>query len=164
MRWLGVFIASQPLLVVGWILLAMGAPDSPVHHRTVTVHCPVRATSSKPLGFGAVDHWRRLSFAAPDSLVPHRTVRWPLTLLFWLLRGTVPALTFPQSTVGWAGSRCSAGSPDSPVAHRIVRWIIAERAAGNPRVPGSRLYGPGAPDTVQKPAHWGSFAPIKLCP
>jgi hypothetical protein len=30
MRWLGVFIASQPLLTVGWFLLAMGALDRPV--------------------------------------------------------------------------------------------------------------------------------------
>jgi hypothetical protein len=54
----------------------MGAPDSPVAHRTVTVHCPVRATSARPLGFGAVDRWSRLSFcctgqfgATPDSPV-----------------------------------------------------------------------------------------------
>jgi hypothetical protein len=48
-----------------------------MRHRTVTVHCPVRATSTQPLGFGAVDRWRRLSSsctgqsgATPDSLVP----------------------------------------------------------------------------------------------
>jgi hypothetical protein len=55
----------------------MGAPDSSVRHRTVTMHCPVRATSAQPLGFGAVDRWRRLwsccteqSGATPDSPVP----------------------------------------------------------------------------------------------
>jgi hypothetical protein len=40
----------------------MGASDSPVHHRIVTVHCPVRATSARQLGFGAVDRWSCLSF------------------------------------------------------------------------------------------------------
>jgi hypothetical protein len=31
----------------------MGAPDSPVRHRTGTVRCPVRRHVSQPLGFGA---------------------------------------------------------------------------------------------------------------
>jgi hypothetical protein len=39
----------------------MGAPDSPVRHWTVTVQCPVCATSAQLLGFEAVDRWRRLS-------------------------------------------------------------------------------------------------------
>jgi hypothetical protein len=43
-------------------LLSMGAPDSPVAHCTVTVHCPVHATSARPLGFGAIDRWSPLSF------------------------------------------------------------------------------------------------------
>jgi hypothetical protein len=30
-------------------------PDSPVRHQTITMHCPVRATSVQPLGFRAVD-------------------------------------------------------------------------------------------------------------
>jgi hypothetical protein len=58
-------------------LLAMGAPDSPVRHRTTTMHCPVCATSAQPLGLGAVDRWSRglscctrQSGATPDSLVP----------------------------------------------------------------------------------------------
>ena len=36
-------------------LLAMGTPDSPVAHRTITVHYPVRAMLARPLGFGVVD-------------------------------------------------------------------------------------------------------------
>jgi hypothetical protein len=31
----------------------MGAPDSPVRHRTNTVQCPVRRHVTQPLGFGA---------------------------------------------------------------------------------------------------------------
>jgi hypothetical protein len=38
-----------------WLfLLLMGTPDSPVVHWTGTVHCAVRATSARPLGFRAV--------------------------------------------------------------------------------------------------------------
>ena len=40
--WLGVFIAPTTKPTVGVRLLSMGAPDSPVPHQTVTVHCPVR--------------------------------------------------------------------------------------------------------------------------
>jgi hypothetical protein len=72
MRWLGVFIASQPLLVVGWFLLAMGAPD-----------WPVRATSVQPLGFGAVNHWRCLSSSYTGQSDALSFLR------FWLCRGTV---------------------------------------------------------------------------
>jgi hypothetical protein len=49
----GVFIAPNHFHSRWWRLLAMGAPDSPVRHRTTTVHCPVCATSAQPLGFGA---------------------------------------------------------------------------------------------------------------
>jgi hypothetical protein len=34
-------------------LLEMGAPDSPVRHRTGRVHYPVRRHVTQPLGFGA---------------------------------------------------------------------------------------------------------------
>jgi hypothetical protein len=57
----GIYI-PQPLPSRWQTLLAMGTPDSPVPHRTVTVHCPVRATSARPLGFGVVDRWSHLSF------------------------------------------------------------------------------------------------------
>jgi hypothetical protein len=51
--WLGVFIAPNHLGSCWPRLLAMGAPDSPVRHRTGTVRCPVRRHVSQPLGFGA---------------------------------------------------------------------------------------------------------------
>jgi hypothetical protein len=41
----------------------MGTPDSLVAHRTGTIHCPVRTTSVRPLGFGAIDRWNPLSFS-----------------------------------------------------------------------------------------------------
>jgi hypothetical protein len=57
----GGIYSPQPLPSRWVFLLAMGTLDSPVVHRTVTVYCPVRATSARELGFGAVDCWRLLS-------------------------------------------------------------------------------------------------------
>jgi hypothetical protein len=51
--WLGGIYSPQPLGSRWPRLLAMGAPDSPVRHRTDTVCCPVRRHVSQPLGFGA---------------------------------------------------------------------------------------------------------------
>jgi hypothetical protein len=48
-------IYSLQLLPSRWLfLLATGTPDSPVAHRTFTVHCLVRVTSARQLGFGAI--------------------------------------------------------------------------------------------------------------
>jgi hypothetical protein len=73
----GGIYSPQPLPSRWQRLLAMGAPDSPVRHRTATVHCPMCVMSAQPLGFGAVDRWRHLSSsytrqfgATPDSPVP----------------------------------------------------------------------------------------------
>jgi hypothetical protein len=55
----------------------MGAPDSPVRHRTGTVGCPVRRHVTQLLGFGAKSTVGALSpcgigqsGATPDSPVP----------------------------------------------------------------------------------------------
>jgi hypothetical protein len=69
----GGIYSPQPLPSHWQSLLAMSTPDSPMAHRTVTVYCPVRATSARSLGFGAIDRWSSLSFLL------HRTVWWPLT-------------------------------------------------------------------------------------
>jgi hypothetical protein len=124
MRWLGVFIASQPLLAVGWFLLSMGAPNSLVRHRTSTVHCPVRATSAQSLGFGAIDHWSRLSSCCTGQ-----------SGALWLCCSDFCAALF--ITVHFCavdrsrtGSRCSVGSPDSPVNYSGARlaetqeWLV----------------------------------------
>ena len=47
----GGYYSLQPLPSRWLFLLAMGTPDSPVVHRTDTVHYPVRATSARPFGF-----------------------------------------------------------------------------------------------------------------
>jgi hypothetical protein len=46
----GVFIAPTTILVVA----GNGTPDSPMAYQIVTIHCQVRATSARPLGFGAI--------------------------------------------------------------------------------------------------------------
>jgi hypothetical protein len=176
-RWLGMLLGLSPLEVAGWggmyshqpncsrwrRLLAMGAPDSPVHNRTVSGasprHLVVRPWSWSTVG-GFVLMW-------------HRTVRRhtgqsgaPLTFCsdIWI------ALFTLQSRPLCTDSRCSAGAPDSPVAHRTVRWIIAELRMGKPNLKSlswftlvHRTLSGGTPDSpVRKTrAHFGFlFAPF----
>ena len=98
----------------------MGAPDSPMAHQTVTVHCPVRATSAHPLGFGAVDRWSALSFrctgqsgATPDSPV---TSDFYATLFTTVHLSSRP-LARREPLLRWLTGQ-SGGTSDSPVAHR----------------------------------------------
>jgi hypothetical protein len=97
----------------------MCAPDSPVAHRTL--HCSLFGARhvSYPLGFGAVDRWRLLSSSGTRWHTGH--VRWPLTSLLWLLRGTVHHCSSVQSTI-------DAQRAFAPLAHWTVQWIIAEHA------------------------------------
>jgi hypothetical protein len=128
--------SPQPLLSRWWSLLAMGAPDSPVAHQTTTVHCPVRATSARPIGFGAVDRWSRLSFCCTRQSGD----------LLLLCSDYVVALFI---TVSSAQSTVGAQRVVAPLAHRTVWWIRAEHAAEIPRVASLCLYGLGAPDSVR---------------
>jgi hypothetical protein len=123
MRWLGGIYSLQPLPNRWLFLLVMGTPDSPVAHRTVTVHYPVHATSARSLG--AWSCW----LLEPFVLLLHRTVRchtghvrWPLTSArhYSLLS---PFCSRPLTR----SDRCVAGSPDMCGAHRTVWWIIVER-------------------------------------
>jgi hypothetical protein len=59
----GGIYSLQPLPSRWLFLLAMGTPDSPVAHRTTTVHCPVCATSARMLGFGASRLLEPLSYS-----------------------------------------------------------------------------------------------------
>jgi hypothetical protein len=144
MRWLRGIYSPQPLPSRWLSLLAMGTPDShwrPVAHRTVTVHYPVRATSARPLGFGASRPLEPLSFCSTRQSGD-----------LWLLRYDFCRDTVHRSKLCSRPlalvSRCSATSSDSLVAHRTVRWIIAERACEFPRVACLSVYGPGASDSV----------------
>jgi hypothetical protein len=121
--WGGIY-SHQPNCSRWWSLLAMGAPNSPVRHRTVSGapprHPVVRAWSWSTVG-GFV-------------LMRHRTVRCAFDLLLWLLPRYCAALFIRQSWPLRADSRCSAGAPNSPVVHQTVQWIIAELRLGNPKL------------------------------
>jgi hypothetical protein len=111
-------------------LLSGGTPDSPVHHRTVTVACPVRISSL----FGRDDRCSTVAVGAPDSPVPLPTV------------GAGHA-----SPADCAADRCAGGHwltgqsgapPNSPVNYSRTP----------PNSPESGLFTgvqPGAPDTVR---------------
>jgi hypothetical protein len=58
----------------------MGTPDSPVVHRTLTVYCPVCATSADRWGLVLLAVEDLCPFGAPDSLVAHWTVMCNLML------------------------------------------------------------------------------------
>jgi hypothetical protein len=137
----------------------MGAPDSPVRHRTGlprhptvrvrssvdrwsfvflrhrtvrchTGHCSVRCHVTRPLGFGAQSTVGALSSCGTA----------PLTLRLWLCAHC--------SSVNGFCSRLLRELVVAPLVHRTVRWIIAERGSVFPRMAGSSSYGHGAPDTV----------------
>jgi hypothetical protein len=104
----GVFVASQPLISVGWILLAMGAPNSLV--------C---TTSAQPLGFGAGRTFEPLSSCCTRQ-----------SGVLWLLCDTVHQCSFWRNNRWCGGSRCSADSPDSSVNYSGARpwnsweWLV----------------------------------------
>jgi hypothetical protein len=172
--WLGMLLGLPHLEVAGWggiyshqpnysrwrRLLAMGAPESPVHHRTV---------SGAPPRHPVVRAWS-WSTVGGYALMWHRTVRCPSDLLLWLLSWLYVALFIRQSRPLRADSRCSAGAPDSPVAHRTVRWIIVELRLRNPKLRSlswftlvHRTLSGGTPDSPvrQTRAHSGFlFAPF----
>jgi hypothetical protein len=106
----GGIYSLQPLPSRWLSLLAMGITDSPVVHRIATVHCPVCATSARPLGFGAT---------------------WPLEPLSCSYTGQSGAT--PDSALSSdahcslcsrplaPGYRCFVGSPDSPMNYSGAR-------------------------------------------
>jgi hypothetical protein len=126
--------------------LSMGAPDSPVRHRTLS---GAPATLPQPLGF---DRW------ISDSW-DHRTVRWctgqslfTIRCTFWRLlwlsaHFSRSLFTFADNR--WHNSRCSAwhtgqsgATPDSPVNYSGV-------ALQKPEAEQFRVDLPSAPDTVR---------------
>jgi hypothetical protein len=123
------FIAPRQLGAVGsqqgrqFLPSVGGAPDSPVHHRTVTVACPVRFSfliwRSRPLQLWAGWRTGHCPVHTGQSDAPNRPLE----------RATRrPRIAWP--TVALA----AVGSPDSLVHHRTVRWIIAIRRQSFPRV------------------------------
>jgi hypothetical protein len=116
-------------------MLSMGAPDSPVRHRTGIVGCPVRGHVTQPLGFGSSRPLEPLSSygTGQSGATPDRSCslsRAPLTLPRTILHHyAVSALL--QSIVA-LDSRCSAGAPDSLVNYSGARLEKPESAWFSP--------------------------------
>jgi hypothetical protein len=141
----GGIYSLQPLPSHWLSLLAMGTPDSPVVHWTSTVHCPVRAMSARPLGFGEVDRWNPLSCSCTGQSggTPD------MSGVFWLSALTSDFhCSFLQSTVG-ARLPLLRWLTELSGAHRTVRWIIAEHALRKPESGCSLGARPDAPNTVR---------------
>jgi hypothetical protein len=111
----------------------MGAPDSPVRHRTGTVRCPMRRHVTQPLGFGAKSIVGALSpcdtgqsGATPDSLVPSDfaalTSAARCAALFPLSESTVARWI---AVARWRTGQ-SGGTPDSPVNYSGARLRFLE--------------------------------------
>jgi hypothetical protein len=130
--WLGGIYSPQPPSSRWPRLLTMGAPDSPVRHRTNTVPCSVCRHVTRPLGFGAGSTVGALSSCGTGQSDA------PLTLLLWLMRGKMLHCSFCQSQPldspvnysgacpripesGWLTSVRSWFTGHCPVAHRTVR-------------------------------------------
>jgi hypothetical protein len=125
--WLGGIYSPQPPKSPLRRLLAMGAPDSPVRHRTGTVGCPVRCHVTQPLGFGAKSTVGALSpcgtgqsVATPDSPVPSDfAALTSVAALFThqlLLQSTVAQIAVARWLTGQ-----SDGTSDSPVNYSGAR-------------------------------------------
>jgi hypothetical protein len=128
----------------------MGAPDSPVRHRTDTVPYPVRRHITRPFGFGVGSTVGALSFGGTGQSGA------PLTSCSDFCCDNV---YFAESTVG-VDSRCSAGSPDSSVNYSGAclhfpesDWLTSVRSLCTGHSP-----------VHHSLAHSSPFAPLKLCP
>jgi hypothetical protein len=119
----GVFIAPTTSLAVA----VDGTPDSPVVHRTW--HCSLSGACnvSRPLGFGAVDHWSPLSSCdtGQSDGTPDNTVRsdfaaltFDFCIVLFLLFTTVDRSNYSGATLSKTRERSIGGVPQP--GHRTV--------------------------------------------
>jgi hypothetical protein len=127
--WLGMLLGLPHLEMTGWggiyshqlscsrwgRLLAMGAPDSPVRHRTLS-GAPPRQPTVRVLGQSTVGGFV-LSGATPDRYCSPSDAPLTLHALFFTVAPSVRFCSRPLREVAVA-----------PLSHRTVQWIIAERA------------------------------------
>jgi hypothetical protein len=132
--WGGIY-SHQPNCSRWRRLLAMGAPDSPVRHQTVS-GAPPRHPAVRSMSWSTVGDFDHMW---------HRTVRChtgqsgaPLTVALT----SAATLFIRQSRPLRADSRCSAGALDSPVNY-------SGAALGKPEGEEFKLIHPGAPNTVR---------------
>jgi hypothetical protein len=155
------------------MLLAMGTPDSPVGHWTLTVQCPVRRHITQPLEFWSSWLLAPLSSCgtgqfggAPDSLVP-----------LWLAALTSAAVLcctvlLPESTVAhWRAVACwltgqFGGTSDSPVNYSGARLRFPESGCFRFVWAWCTGHCPVAHQTVwcARPQHTQFFAPVQFSP
>jgi hypothetical protein len=107
-------------------LVAMGAPDSPVRHWTLSGVPPCQPTvglgAGRPLD--ALSSWGTGQYgAAPDRYCSLSGA--PLTLRSDSVTHCSSCQVLLQSTVA-RSSRCSGGTPDSPVSFSGVRLLKPE--------------------------------------
>jgi hypothetical protein len=136
----------KPILEGQTCILSGGAPDSPVHHRTVTVavQCVISFLfwRIRPLVLGGSWCTRHCLVRTGQSGAPcrplARATRHPLIARPNVALATVGSSDSPvrHRTVQWiiatspflfpeSDEFAADDSPDSPVHHRTVRWIIA---------------------------------------
>jgi hypothetical protein len=116
-------------------LLSPGAPDSPVHHRTLSGAPPDTVRCRFLSFFGEADRWCLRAVGAPE------TVRCPLLAVGSATRrARIKRPTVGPATVGSPDTvRCT---PDSPVNYSRTSLISSQEQQ-------VRLSQYGAPDTVR---------------
>jgi hypothetical protein len=120
--WLGGIYSPQPPTSRWGRLLSIGTPDSPVHHRTGTVGCPMCCHVTQLLGYWNSQPLEALSSygTGQSDAPPDRSCSLsdaPLTLRLCSARTVLhySRVRAPLQSTVVLDSRCSAGAPDSPV-------------------------------------------------
>jgi hypothetical protein len=139
--WGGIYSPQPPISRWGR-LLSMGAPDSPMRHRTLSDapprHPTVRVREQLTVwGFVLLRH-RTVRCHTGQVLF---TVRCASDFCSDFCRALLRTVAFAKSVVA-LDSHCSAGAPGSPVNYSGARLEKPESGW-------FELYGPGAPDTVR---------------
>jgi hypothetical protein len=122
---LGGIYSPQPPTIRWGRLLAMDAPNSPVRHRTVPIHCLVRHHVTQSLGFRSSRPSALLSSCGTGQSGAPSDRSCSLSGAPLTLRALFICHPLLQSTVG-VSSRCSAGTPDSPVNYSGARLSFPE--------------------------------------
>jgi hypothetical protein len=164
----GGIYSLQPLPSRCLFLLAIGTPDSPVVHRTTTAHCPVCATSVRPLGFGATWPLEPLSYSCTRQSGATPDISGALWHTLFTLQSTVGArLALLRWLTGHV--RCT---PDSPVNYsealpretrewlvRVLLGLVHRTLSCAPLAAHSQVF---APNLFESPTEFLSWFVLNL--
>jgi hypothetical protein len=124
-------------------LLSGGAPDSPMHHRTSTVHCSVQISfpkwHSRPLQNCSRWHTRHCPVHTGQSGA-HRTVRCPQPTIGWGHASRADCATDRCAGGRWLTGQ-SGAPPDSLVNYNRTppmnsrEWLVRQSQPGAPDSP-----------------------------